>query len=906
MIPVRLLIKNFLSYGPAVQTIDFTAYNLICLSGKNGHGKSALLDALTWALWGVARKIPLSVKPDEGLLRLGETHMMVALDFICNDQMYRVRREYSTTTGKASTNLDFGIVHPGSEQFKALTDKTIRATQDKIDQIVGLCYDSFVNSVFLRQGQSNEFSRKSPKDRKEILAAILGLEEYENVRKKALEKMRQAQQDYAYLTKLQEHIQKQFSDEETIREQLERLQDDLVILVNRESQLTGCMTELEKQKKELISRLHEAQIVELTYQQVSQSLTDAYSQLSTKVTQSRTVLRQMCSVESYDVVQQKMQVFENESRRLQECAQRRFLLQEKLLRAKQNEQLYKRRREDYHAEQLQQYSNAEQTAVIAAQAAQLRLHDQKKVTDETYNNYQQLLREKNRIQKDLDRIGFCNNTVKKEEVLYERRKLFYQRYEDKISFLKNEQEIVIRKKNLVGSYSTVSCPVCDQSLSAEQNRKLYDTLLLQESLMNHQLQRLVRIVEDLKGLIEKQEQYLCRIKHQQVTHNRLEIALEELTKSAEKLKDVVARNEEAYSYLQQEVVANKQCVEERLKRRKMYQEQIDKFIHEDPEYRCYQEQVILVERDLEAESYDASRYDEIQKEMLLLKQHLKDHQELFRQASFQNERAQVIHELCLYIRAQKKHLCELTIRRESSKKYEQDKICLDQAYENLNEQRAKTMKQKEELLHQKGALEQQKTLCFQLKKQYHEQVQKSAELEIHIEEYQAIAHALSKDGIQALLIEGALPDIEQEANYLLAKLTDNQAHLTIESLRDLKSGGTKETLDIKISDSLGIRPYELFSGGEAFRIDFALRIAISKLLARRAGTSLQTLIIDEGFGSQDEEGISHIMDVLHKIQDDFAKIIVVSHLSTMKEQFPVHFLVHKGPQGSTVRVIELG
>ena len=90
---------------------------------------------------------------------------------------------------------------------------------------------------------------------------------------------------------------------------------------------------------------------------------------------------------------------------------------------------------------------------------------------------------------------------------------------------------------------------------------------------------------------------------------------------------------------------------------------------------------------------------------------------------------------------------------------------------------------------------------------------------------------------------------------LLAKLTDNQTQLFIESLRDLKKGGTKETLDIKISDAVGIRPYELFSGGEAFRIDFALRIAISKLLARRAGTSLQTLIIDEGFGSQDEDGL---------------------------------------------------
>ena len=180
------------------------------------------------------------------------------------------------------------------------------------------------------------------------------------------------------------------------------------------------------------------------------------------------------------------------------------------------------------------------------------------------------------------------------------------------------------------------------------------------------------------------------------------------------------------------------------------------------------------------------------------------------------------------------------------------------------------------------------------------------ELRILIDEHQTLAEAFGKDGIQALLIEDALPEIEQEANYLLAQLTNNQAHISIESLRDLKRGGTKETLDINISDALGVRPYELFSGGEAFRIDFALRIAIAKLLARRAGSSLQTLIIDEGFGSQDEEGLSLLMEGIHKIQDNFAKVIIVSHLPAMKEQFPVHFMVHKGPGGSSVQAIVQG
>ena len=59
-----------------------------------------------------------------------------------------------------------------------------------------------------------------------------------------------------------------------------------------------------------------------------------------------------------------------------------------------------------------------------------------------------------------------------------------------------------------------------------------------------------------------------------------------------------------------------------------------------------------------------------------------------------------------------------------------------------------------------------------------------------------------------------------------------------------KKGETIETLDVKIADELGTRNYEMYSGGEAFRIDIAIRIALSKLLVRRAGASLSTLIID--------------------------------------------------------------
>ena len=107
-----------------------------------------------------------------------------------------------------------------------------------------------------------------------------------------------------------------------------------------------------------------------------------------------------------------------------------------------------------------------------------------------------------------------------------------------------------------------------------------------------------------------------------------------------------------------------------------------------------------------------------------------------------------------------------------------------------------------------------------------------------------------------------------------------------------------------ISSSLtGTRAYELYSGGEAFRVNFALRVAMSRLLARRAGARLETLIIDEGFGSQDEHSRIKLIQAIASIKPDFARIIVVTHISEVKDMFPVQIAVSKEEGISKVAVL---
>jgi exonuclease SbcC len=180
------------------------------------------------------------------------------------------------------------------------------------------------------------------------------------------------------------------------------------------------------------------------------------------------------------------------------------------------------------------------------------------------------------------------------------------------------------------------------------------------------------------------------------------------------------------------------------------------------------------------------------------------------------------------------------------------------------------------------------------------------DLQRQIGRHRTLERAFGKDGVPALLIEQALPQIEDKANELLERLSDGQMSIrfaTQTEYKDKRRDDLRETLDIQISDSAGIRNYEMYSGGEAFRVNFAIRLALSKILAQRKGARLQTLVIDEGFGSQDTQGRQRLIEAINLVKHDFAKILVITHLDELKDAFPTRIEVHKTDRGSTIDVV---
>jgi len=905
MIPLKLQIKNFLSYGSQAQVIDFEPYNLICLSGKNGHGKSALLDAITWVIWGNARKISGTIKADEGILRLGQTQMMVILDFECNGQTYRIKREYAKTYGKPYAALEFGVYNE-EQTLISLTEKKIRETQKKIENTIHLTMEAFVNSAFLRQGQANEFSKKSPKDRKEIFTQILGLQQYEIVKKLAIDKAKQANFEKEGLLKFQEKIELELQKKEEINTKIANIKKQLQEIVKQEKIVSDTQKKIETQKKKFVEDQKNYQIYTFQLGQLEQKEKTQQSELLETRNTWRKIHRQQLKLPQKAILEKEKATLVATINKHQQTLQKKLKIKEDYLKHK--EELHKVEKAFYD-----DYNRTIHTKKIQVERSQLELITEEKTFKELLKKQcDQNLEKKqaNELLIKLKNTLSLNEINKKEfeqeEKQFEKRKEYYQKYIAQGNWIKKELDSLKQKKILSQDEGNPSCPLCEQNLSSSRKKFLKAKFTKQESFLNHRFARLSTIIKALKEKLIEQHTCIAKLKTTNDKNKLYEVQIKELDK---KLKTLSKDNEKINAQINEAKINQKRlgkALEDTHKQLKELEKKGKEQLHKDASYKTLLEDITLAEKAFKLLIYDENAHKLATKQLQEIEKTIAEFEKIGEQIALQQERKKKVHLLCISLKQAKLQKKTLLKKLAAYKNLEETQRMIAIQDKKILGDRKEINQHKEKLFEEKGALENQKIKLKQLEKESNEQKKAIENLNAEIDDYKTIASATGKNGIQALLIENAIPEVEQEANHILSRLTNNQAQIFIESLRDLKKGGTKETLDIKISDAAGIRSYELFSGGEAFRIDFALRIAISKLLARRAGTALQTLIIDEGFGSQDEEGLSRIMDAIYKIQDDFSKIIVVSHLSALKDHFPVHFYIRKGPNGSSIQVIEQG
>lgn len=1030
MIPTHLKLSGFLSYRDPIE-VDFRAFDLACISGQNGAGKSSLLDAITWALFGVARK------RDEALINNASESAKVIFNFEYENNLYQVQR--TLTRGKPGV-LEFQIFD--GERYRVLSGESNRATQAQIESTLHLDYETFINASFFLQGKADQFTQQRPADRKRILSSILGLDTWEVYREKTVAKRRLLEGQLAATDGRISEINEELAQETVRTARLKELEADLKSLTDARKTQELALASIRqahqtlKLEQEMVARL-EGQV------RVGNAKLNEMLERWTKRTAEREKLREVVAnaaeieaaqrewqsqrleLEKMDGLARRVHDLEKASQvplnslnaeqaRLEQARegleQNQAALGQRLEHLKEMEE----EQENITAElaelekQLKARAKLEESQAIAA-----RFREQARLRDaplaEINNETTRLETEVKNLEKtqagiETQRSGLTKleaDLAVEEQKLAETKTQLEQRREletrlqalkDENLLLKNnnlrlktEMEVLQERIESLEKAEGADCPLCGQPLSPDERTTLLESLQQegQEKASvyrkNRQTQQeLEKESAELEKMISAssrlEQTHLFQfgnveaIKERLAANQKIISAWEEgdalqLAQSREILKSgkyclaarqnlfriereleaigkalgvrpaledsIFVRVEEKVGEIESEMAHFKDLDEER--------------IQQTTRAARVREQILALQaaRD-EWERNSAPRLAEISQILetgsfaLTERQTLAGLNREINGLGYQPEVHEALRQAEALGRTSEKRMRELETARAALQPLEREitelesqkgglqaemtelELSLEQEVEKLAGMSASTpglkgaedalleAQERENILRREvGGAQQKVRVLADLRQRKAGLEQEREELALQIRNHRTLERAFGKDGVPALLIEQALPQIEDKANELLDRLSNGSMSIrfiTQAGYKDKNRDDLRETLDIQISDGAGTRDYEMFSGGEAFRVNFAIRLALSETLAQRSNARLQTLVIDEGFGSQDTQGRQRLIEAINQVRKDFKKILIITHLEELKDAFPNRIEVEKTERGSSVSV----
>jgi len=172
------------------------------------------------------------------------------------------------------------------------------------------------------------------------------------------------------------------------------------------------------------------------------------------------------------------------------------------------------------------------------------------------------------------------------------------------------------------------------------------------------------------------------------------------------------------------------------------------------------------------------------------------------------------------------------------------------------------------------------------------------------QDYRAIEEAFGKNGIQPLIIAEATPEIQQIANEMLSEVTAGQMSVRFDTLKELKSGEMAESLEIIISRAGHELEIGEFSGGEQKIIRLVIRLALAVYQARKGGSRLKTLFIDELFENLDGDNSDKLLKMLISLTKQFDRVVIISHDDAMLSDIPCRLNLIKSGGNTKVEVVK--
>lgn len=927
MTPLRLELGGFTVFREKT-SVEFAGLDLFAIAGPTGSGKSTILDALTYGLYGQTARLGRTGL--DVLISPGMSQMFVTLEFKTAQGTYRVTRTADRKpSGNVSRNTRIEHLGDGARWTQLSESEKLKDADNKLESLLGLDYDGFTRSVLLPQGAFDEFLKGDTGKRRKLLVNLLGLDRVEQMQKEAGRRARDAEnavkgiterleQDYAGATPDKRRV---------LKDALETLKTQRLGLTERQTNLADNLKELDEIKGLLDERTRlEKTLNDLKTKETEMNETRSKLELAKR---AQLIAPQITQLEALGV---KVEGVQRDVKALQETLERtKREAAEAQISAEKTKKKLENRMPELEAKltslagiaPLMSQLKSRGGSLDLASRAQKRVSYSDAAWDALRQREMQLPNLKG-AQKNLAEAERTYTNLEKEiEALRAQEKA---QQTELTSTLEAGKEAKVKWDETKEAYEQAmledragalrehlhegdTCPVCSQTVQTLPLQKETNLGALKEASERAETRR-NELLETYQTLKTEVDTLANRLKDKTKDLSKSEAQKSELAERVRTLKASLSLAEDdAIETVEQGLVAQKTYLLAALAAQ----------IHvqtggEDPAQaqKALQDEKRQLEASFKSAETDhqtaksalerlSTQFEERGKNLREAKQELTvldtSLNSALSTAQFDNlDAAKTALIPAPQIERLESELKAFASQKESAERRDvelQAKLAgrtLDAAhYDELKTEQATVQKSLSEvqtefgrterdLQHVEAQLEKAKALRKQLTEQ-----------QSIYDTYRLLSLDLRGNEFQEYLLSQVQAKLAHRASHIIREVTEGRYDLRLED-------GDYQVRDAWTTGEL--RNAKTLSGGETFIASLALALALSDTIA--GSHALGALFLDEGFGTLDPETLDGVAQVLENLTKEGRVVGVITHVRELTERLPARLTVRKGVEGSTV------
>jgi DNA repair protein SbcC/Rad50 len=918
--PIKLELTGFTCFKE-LQSISFDDLELFAIVGQTGAGKSSILDAITYALFGETSR--LGSRGLEQLVSQGASGMQVALEFESSHERFRVSRAWSIKASERQVRFE---KFDGVRFVTAVEGVKVKDVAGAIQAVVGLDFDGFTRAILLPQGEFDRFLRGDAKERRELLKGLLNLEHFEAMRERANAIARDAKSrsDQIKLLLDGEYAGATLEASEALEAELEALKSRIALLgvkLERDRLLLSEARELQKLASELERVKLKLRSLETQNVQVASARERA------------TLARRVASVMPLVTALERAQVGLEKSD--QELSRSKLEIEQVLKREAQSDAKLDAAREaaeilpelEHQANELA--SSMPKLERLRALGGNLDLeHTSPAVFSERrmaeLEDLKSKLNDFKRAQADTREAGRDLNEAKTnlEKLQAQLEGIKTELLTCKESGTQTgarvkelESELTRARREAGAAALTVGlklgdpCPVCGTPLKVlpgQSESRIADL----ENFLELERATLVDLRSEYQRLLESQKNFSSNFEKTQIEAEKLERQLEQTSEQVHLIKLEFERSLGAGDDPKTLLEDTRNCllaglaleirhstngrdpvavIAELSKRRKALQADLDTAREVLSKVQAASAQartaLAIAEKTVQERNVDLEER-QIELNAALLAAEI---------GSVIQARAAALSdkEIVRLEVLEREHLEAMNAARgDEIRILEQlaGRVFDAEVLVQL-EQAVKTAELEQKTANsQQGRLEQLQKDIAERRAKAKDLSRERNKLEKQYDIYAALAADLKGNEFQEFMLEGVQQELLLRASHIMREVTRERYTL------ELKEG---EYVVLDNWNGLDARSVKTLSGGESFIASLSLALALSDYLAGHK--ALGALFLDEGFGTLDTDALDAVSSVLEAIQTQGRMVGVITHVASLAERLPNRLVIEKGQTTSRAR-----